>query len=75
MMDSANHWKSLWKHTRRTIWQVSERAAIAGVLPGQQVSQAISLCPALTLLEPDPSHYDTDRLIYVESVEVCAIKN
>ncbi|MSR35207.1 MAG: hypothetical protein EXR95_01000 [Gemmatimonadetes bacterium] len=44
--------------TRRTVWQVSERAAIAGVRPGQLVSQAVSLCPALTLLEPDPAHYD-----------------
>ncbi len=44
--------------TRRTIWQVSERAHDAGVRPGQLVSQAVSLCTALTLLEPDPAHYD-----------------
>jgi len=44
--------------TRRTIWQVSERAHEAGVRPGQLVSQAISLCTSLTLLEPDPAHYD-----------------
>jgi len=43
---------------RRTVWQVSERAHDAGVRPGQLVSQAVSLCPALTLLEPDPAHYD-----------------
>jgi nucleotidyltransferase/DNA polymerase involved in DNA repair len=43
---------------RRTVWQVSERAYEAGVRPGQLVSQAISLCPSLTLLEPDPAHYD-----------------
>jgi protein ImuB len=43
--------------TRRTLWQVSERAAAAGVRPGMLVSQAISLCPTLTLLEPDPAHY------------------
>lgn len=43
---------------RRTIWQVSERAHDAGVRPGQLVSQAVSLCPTLTLLEPDPAHYD-----------------
>lgn len=43
---------------RRTLWQVSERAFQAGVRPGQLVSQAISLCPSLTLLEPDPAHYD-----------------
>lgn len=42
---------------RRTVWQVSERAAQAGVRPGMQVSRAVSLCPALTLLEPDPTHY------------------
>lgn len=44
--------------TRRTIWQVSERASASGVRPGHLVSQAISLCPSLTLLEPDPAHYD-----------------
>lgn len=44
--------------TRRTIWQVSERAHQAGVRPGQLVSQAVSLCTSLTLLEPDPAHYD-----------------
>lgn len=44
--------------TRRTIWQVSERAHDAGVRPGQLISQAVSLCPSLTLLEPDPAHYD-----------------
>jgi len=44
--------------TRRTIWQVSERAHTAGVRPGQLVSQAVSLCTSLTLLEPDPAHYD-----------------
>ena len=43
---------------RRILWQVSERAHQAGVRPGQLVSQAVSLCPALTLLEPDPAHYD-----------------
>jgi nucleotidyltransferase/DNA polymerase involved in DNA repair len=44
--------------TRRTLWQVSERAYDAGVRPGQLISQAVSLCPSLTLLEPDPAHYD-----------------
>jgi nucleotidyltransferase/DNA polymerase involved in DNA repair len=43
---------------RRTLWQVSERAYQSGVRPGQLISQAISLCPFLTLLEPDPAHYD-----------------
>src|SRR4029453_13042761 len=53
----------------RTVWQVSERAADAGVRPGQLVSQAVSLCPALTLLEPDPAHYDAaqDALLEVLS--------
>jgi nucleotidyltransferase/DNA polymerase involved in DNA repair len=44
--------------TRRTLWQVSERAWNAGVRPGQLISQAVSLCPSLTLLDPDPAHYD-----------------
>lgn len=44
--------------TRRTIWQVSERAHEAGVRSGQLVSQAVALCTSLTLLEPDPAHYD-----------------
>ena len=44
--------------TRRTLWQVSERAHDTGVRPGQLISQAVSLCPSLTLLEPDPAHYD-----------------
>jgi DNA polymerase-4/protein ImuB len=44
--------------TRRSVWQVSERAHEAGVRPGQLVSQAVSLCTSLTLLEPDPAHYD-----------------
>jgi nucleotidyltransferase/DNA polymerase involved in DNA repair len=43
---------------RRTVWQVSERAFHSGVRPGQLISQAVSLCPFLTLLEPDPAHYD-----------------
>lgn len=49
---------SAGESTRRTIWQVSERAHEAGVRPGQLVSQAVSLCTSLTLLEPDPAHYD-----------------
>lgn len=54
--------------TRRTLWQVSERGAEAGVRPGQMVSQAISLCPSLTLLEPDPDHYDAAQEEMVESL-------
>ena len=43
---------------RSKIWQVSERAHATGVRPGQFISQAVSLCPSLTLLEPDPAHYN-----------------
>ena len=42
----------------RRVWQVSPLARHAGVKPGLTVSQAIGLCPALTLCEPDPVHYD-----------------
>ena len=51
---------------RRTLWQVSERAFHQGVRPGQLVSQAISLCPSLTLLDPDPAHYDAAQEVMVE---------
>src|SRR2546430_8315901 len=44
-------------HTRR-VWQLSPLARRAGVRPGMTVSQAIGLCPALKLCEPDPVHYD-----------------
>jgi nucleotidyltransferase/DNA polymerase involved in DNA repair len=53
---------------RRTLWQVSERGAEAGARPGQLVSQAISLCPSLTLLEPDPAHYDAAQEEMVEAL-------
>lgn len=53
---------------RRTLWQVSERGAAAGARPGQLVSQAISLCPSLTLLEPDPAHYDAAQEEMVEAL-------
>src|SRR5438876_10120221 len=42
----------------RRLWQVSPLARHAGVKPGMTVSQAIGLCPALKLCEPDPVHYD-----------------
>jgi nucleotidyltransferase/DNA polymerase involved in DNA repair len=42
----------------RRVWQVSPLARRAGVKPGMTVSQAIGLCPALKLCEPDPVHYD-----------------
>ena len=44
--------------SRRVLWQVSPLARHAGVRPGMTVSQAIGLCPALQLCEPDPVHYD-----------------
>jgi nucleotidyltransferase/DNA polymerase involved in DNA repair len=40
------------------VWQVAPLARRAGVRPGMTVSQAIGLCPALKLCEPDPVHYD-----------------
>src|ERR1041385_5794206 len=42
----------------RRLWQVSPLARHAGVKPGMTVSQAIGVCPALKLCEPDPVHYD-----------------
>ena len=54
--------------TRRTVWQVSERASVAGVWPGQLISQAISLCPSLTLLEPDTAHYDATQEEFMETL-------
>jgi nucleotidyltransferase/DNA polymerase involved in DNA repair len=53
---------------RRSVWQVSERAFQAGVRPGQLISQAISLCPSLTLLEPDPAHYDAAEAAMLEAL-------
>ena len=49
---------SLGESIRSKIWQVSERAHVTGVRSGQSISQAVSLCPSLTLLEPDPAHYN-----------------
>jgi nucleotidyltransferase/DNA polymerase involved in DNA repair len=42
----------------KRLWLVSASARRAGVRSGMTVSQAIGLCPALTLREPDPVHYD-----------------
>ena len=53
---------------RRRLRQVSERAWRAGVRPGQLVSQAVALCPSLTLLEPDPAHYDAAQEAMVEAL-------
>src|SRR5438128_10055797 len=44
--------------SRRVVWLVSPLARHAGVRPGMTVSQAIGLCPALRLCEPDPVHYN-----------------
>ena len=44
--------------TTRRIWQVSAVARREGVRPAMTVSQAIGLCAALRLVEPDPVHYD-----------------
>ncbi len=51
---------------RKEVWQVSERASVQGVRPGQLVSQAVSLCPSLTLLEPDPDHYEAAQEALLE---------
>jgi nucleotidyltransferase/DNA polymerase involved in DNA repair len=45
-------------HNTKQIWQVSPLAHRQGVKPLATVSQAIALCPTLTLLEPDPVWYD-----------------
>lgn len=53
---------------RRTLHQVSERAHAAGVRPGQLVSRAVALCPSLTLLEPDPTHYESAQEAMLEAL-------
>src|SRR2546430_14972977 len=40
------------------VWQGAPLARRAGGKPGMTGSQAIGLCPALKLCEPDPGHYD-----------------
>jgi protein ImuB len=42
----------------RRLWQVSPIARRAGVKPSMTVSQAVGLCPSLSLWEADPVHYD-----------------
>ncbi|MEX2527324.1 MAG: hypothetical protein WEA09_06760 [Gemmatimonadota bacterium] len=54
---------------RPRIWQLSARAAEAGVQPGMLISRAVALCPALTLLEPDPTHYETAFQEMLEALE------
>lgn len=55
---------------RRAIWQISERAAAAGIMPGMTVSKAVGLCPSLTLLEPDPAHYDAAMSEMLEALSM-----
>lgn len=45
-------------HESRRLWHVSSTARRMGVRSGMTVSQAIGLCPSLSLREPDPVHYD-----------------
>src|SRR5712691_12414690 len=47
--------------TTRKLWQVSSLARHAGVKPGMTVCQAIGLCSALRLIEPDPVHYRSEE--------------
>jgi len=42
----------------RRLWQISRIARHAGIKPTMTVSQAVGLCPSLTLWEPDPIYYD-----------------
>jgi len=42
----------------KRLWQISLIARRHGVRAGVTVSQAIGLCPTLTLCEPDPVYYD-----------------
>lgn len=42
----------------RRIWQTSPHARRQGVKVGMTVSQAIGLCPLLSVIDPDPVHYD-----------------
>ncbi len=42
----------------RRIWQVGPGARELGVKPGMTMSQAVGLCPALSVWEPDPVYYD-----------------
>jgi len=42
----------------RRVWQVSPRARHQGVRPGMTIGQAIGLCGALAVFEPDPIYYD-----------------
>lgn len=53
---------------RQVVDQVSERAGASGVRRGMPVSQAVALCPGLTLLEPDPTHYAAAQEAVVDAL-------
>jgi DNA polymerase-4/protein ImuB len=53
----------------RRVWQVGAAARRAGVSVGMTVSQAIGLCPSLTVLEPDPVYYDEQFTHVLEALE------
>lgn len=52
----------------RRIWQVGPGARESGVKPGMTMSQAVGLCPALAVWEPDPVHYDEQFTRLVKSL-------
>ncbi|HEX9692658.1 MAG TPA: DNA polymerase Y family protein [Gemmatimonadales bacterium] len=53
----------------RRVWQVGDVARRAGVSAGMTVSQAIGLCPALAVLEPDPVYYDEQFTHLLDALE------
>jgi nucleotidyltransferase/DNA polymerase involved in DNA repair len=55
---SAHPWALLAPEDARRVWQVSAFARAAGVKAGLTVSQAVGLCPTISLREPDPVYYD-----------------
>src|SRR2546422_653502 len=57
----------------RRLWQVAPLARRSGVKPGMTVSQAIGLCPALKLCEPDPVHYDEQFAPLVAALELLVV--
>jgi protein ImuB len=54
---------------RPALAQVSARAGAAGIQPGMPLSTALSLCPSLTILEPDPAHYGAAMDTILEVLE------
>jgi nucleotidyltransferase/DNA polymerase involved in DNA repair len=55
---SVHPWALLAPEDARRVWQVSAPARAAGVKAGLTVSQAVGLCPTISLREPDPVYYD-----------------